>query len=66
MSRTTLIWIHGLSAAVVTGLTTALTTWLAAPELSKVAMVKIVVVPTALGVLAYLGKSPIPPLPPTD
>lgn len=66
MSRTTQLWIHGLSAATVTGLTTAATTWLLAPQLDKVTLFKIVVAPTVIAALAYLSKSPVPPLPDAD
>lgn len=73
LSRNTKIWLHGLGAALVTGFSTAGGAFVVMPNVfnfgSREAIgnaVKIVVVPTALAVFAYLKTSPVPTLDPND
>jgi hypothetical protein len=66
ISKNFRIWLHGLVAAAVTALSTAATGALALPgdfnfsHDGLIKMAKLVAVPTALSVFAYLKKSPLP------
>jgi hypothetical protein len=63
------VWFYGLAAAVISAFSTAAGAFIVMPNVfnfgSKESVgnaVKIVIVPTALAVFAYLKASPIPPL----
>ena len=71
LSRNTKIWLHGLSAALVTGFSTSAGAFLVMPNVfnfrsaeSMGNAIKIVIVPTGLAIFAYLKTSPVPPLEP--
>jgi len=68
MTSTTKIWIHGMAAAAISGLSSAAIAYFAAPQAFNfsnaglIAFAKVIVLGAALPTFAYLKQSPIPAL----
>lgn len=72
LSKNFKLWLHGLVAAAITAFSTAATGALTLPSdfnfthEGMIKTLKLVAVPTAISVFAYLKKSPVPALSDSD